>query len=177
MENYWSRNRANTDLYVGLLIFRICLQFRSTDNLYITEIVSEQTKHFDKDCAGNWYHTKWKRSECNVEEMPCLRVSIIAHTRFMYTWQILSPGKVSSALLSLSLFHAVTLRSVMFPTPSSSACPSPPIPYPSLSLYLVTLEDSVSLRRGVTSCSRIWPRISRNSTHESLKPSPMRETI
>jgi len=46
-----------------------------------------------------------------------------------------------------------------------------------LSLYLVSLEDCVSLRRGVTSCSRIWRRISRNSTHESLNLPPIRETI
>lgn len=50
--------------------------------------------------------------------------------------------------------------------------------YPiSISLYLVSPEDPLSLRRGVTSCSRIWPRISRNSTHESLKLPPIRETI
>lgn len=50
--------------------------------------------------------------------------------------------------------------------------------YPiSISLYLESVEDSVFLRRGVTSCSRIWPRISRNSTHESLKLPPIRETI
>lgn len=85
-----------------------------------------------------------------------------AHLTDSFSWK---------SLFYVTLSECFSHRNIKVRNVSSSFIVSLSVSsYPiSISLHFVTLEYSVSLRRGVTSCSRIWQRISRNSTHESFK--------